>query len=72
MYGMLGTIVNTVAVLIGGALGLLFKKAIPEKLSDTVFKGLGLCTLFIGITGVHNKHFRPEKRTVPGQESRDP
>lgn len=52
MYGMLGTIVNTVAVLIGGALGLLFKKAIPEKLSDTVFKGLGLCTLFIGITGV--------------------
>ncbi|MBE6824401.1 MAG: DUF554 domain-containing protein [Ruminococcaceae bacterium] len=49
---MLGTIVNTVAVLVGGALGLLFKKAIPKRLSDTVFKGLGLCTLFIGITGV--------------------
>ena len=52
MFGMLGTIVNTVAVLVGGALGLLFKKAIPKRLSDTVFKGLGLCTLFIGITGV--------------------
>lgn len=52
MFGMLGTIVNTVAVLIGGAIGLLFKKAIPKRLSDTVFKGLGLCTLFIGITGV--------------------
>ncbi len=52
MFGMLGTVVNTVAVLIGGAIGLLLKKAIPEKLSDTVFKGLGLCTLFIGITGV--------------------
>lgn len=52
MYGMLGTIVNTVAVLIGGAIGLLFKKAIPKRLSDTVFKGLGLCTMFIGITGV--------------------
>lgn len=52
MFGMLGTIVNTVAVLIGGAIGLLFNKAIPKRLSDTVFKGLGLCTLFIGITGV--------------------
>ncbi len=52
MFGMLGTVVNTVAVLLGGAIGLLFKKAIPKRLSDTVFKGLGLCTLFIGITGV--------------------
>ncbi len=52
MFGLTGTLVNTVAVLIGGALGLLFKKAIPQRLSDTVFKGLGLCTLFIGITGV--------------------
>lgn len=52
MFGMLGTVVNTVAVLIGGAIGLLFKKAIPQRLSDTVFKGLGLCTMFIGITGV--------------------
>lgn len=52
MFGMLGTVVNTVSVLLGGAIGLLFKKAIPQGLSDTVFKGLGLCTLFIGITGV--------------------
>lgn len=55
MFGMLGTIVNTVAVLIGGAIGLLFKKAIPQRLSDTVFKGLGLCTMFIGITGIFQK-----------------
>lgn len=52
MFSMLGTIVNTVAVLVGGAIGLLFKKAIPKRLSDTVFKGLALCTMFIGITGV--------------------
>ncbi len=52
MFGMLGTIVNTVAVIIGSVIGLLFKKAIPQRLSDTVFKGLGLCTMFIGITGV--------------------
>ncbi|MBR2714925.1 MAG: DUF554 domain-containing protein [Ruminococcus sp.] len=52
MQSLTGTLVNTVAVLIGGVLGLLFKKAIPQRLSDTVFKGLGLCTMFIGITGV--------------------
>lgn len=52
MFGMLGTIVNTVAVIIGSVIGLIFKKAIPQRLSDTVFKGLGLCTMFIGITGV--------------------
>ena len=52
MFGMLGTVVNTVAVLVGSLIGLLCKKAIPQRLSDTVFKGLGLCTMFIGITGV--------------------
>ena len=52
MFGMTGTIVNTIAVLLGSLLGLLFKKAIPKRLSDTVFKGLGLCTMFIGVTGV--------------------
>lgn len=56
MFGMLGTIVNSIAVIVGGFLGLLFNKAIPQRLSDTVFKGLGLCTLFIGITGVFQEN----------------
>lgn len=49
---MLGTIVNTAAVAAGGCIGLLFKKGLPEKLADTLMKGLGLCTLYLGITGV--------------------
>lgn len=48
---MLGTIVNTVAVIIGAAIGMLLKKGLPEKLSDTMMKGLGLCTLYLGISG---------------------
>lgn len=48
---MLGTLVNTASVIIGGLLGIIFKKGIPERLSKTVFSGLGLCTLFIGISG---------------------
>lgn len=48
---MIGTIVNTIAVLIGGSVGLLLKKGLPAKLSDSIMKGLGLCTLFLGISG---------------------
>lgn len=48
---MLGTIVNTIAVVIGAAIGMLVKKGIPERLSDTMMKGIGLCTLFLGISG---------------------
>ncbi len=52
MFGLLGTVVNTAAVILGGAIGLIFHKAIPKKLSDSVFKALGLCTAFIGVTGL--------------------
>lgn len=48
---MIATIVNMVAVLIGGSVGLLLKKGLPEKLSDSIMKGLGLCTLYLGISG---------------------
>lgn len=48
---MLGTIVNTIAVIIGAGIGLMLKKGIPERLSDTLMKGIGLCTLFLGIKG---------------------
>ncbi len=48
---MLGTIVNTIAVIIGAVIGMVLKKGIPEKLADTMMKGLGLCTLFLGISG---------------------
>lgn len=48
---MLGTIVNTIAVIIGGAIGILLKRGLPEKVSDTVMKGLALSTLYIGISG---------------------
>ncbi len=48
---MLGTIVNTAAVLIGATIGMLLKKGLPETLADTLMKGLGLCTLYLGISG---------------------
>ncbi len=51
MFGLVGTIVNTIAVLAGGTIGLIFKKGIPERVGDSVFKVLGLITAFIGISG---------------------
>ena len=48
---MLGVLVNTVAVLIGSTIGLLFKKGIPQKYSDAVMTGIALCTVYIGISG---------------------
>ena len=46
---MTGTILNIIAVLIGGALGLLFGARLPERLKATVVAGLGLFTAAIGI-----------------------
>ena len=48
---MLGVFVNVATVLLGSAVGLLFKKGIPEKVSQAVMIGLGVCTLYIGISG---------------------
>lgn len=48
---MLGTIVNTAAVIVGALLGLLLKKGLPERFQDVIMKGLALCVLLIGISG---------------------
>jgi uncharacterized membrane protein YqgA involved in biofilm formation len=48
---MLGVIVNTVAVLFGGFVGLLVNKGLPQRFSGAIMTGIGLCTMFIGISG---------------------
>jgi len=48
---MIAVIVNTLTVLIGSAIGMLLKKGIPERITDTLMKGIGLCTLYIGWSG---------------------
>ena len=46
-----GVIVNTAAVLIGGLIGLLVKKGIPQRFSQAIMIGIGLCVLYIGFSG---------------------
>ena len=45
---MLGTIINTCTILIGGAFGALVRTGIGEKYKKALFEALGLCCLVLG------------------------
>lgn len=50
MFG-LGTLINVVAIIIGGIFGGLFGKLLKESHQDALCKACGVCVLFIGISG---------------------
>ncbi len=45
----LGSVINALAILVGGSVGLLLHGRLPEKMRLVVFQGLGLCVLVIGM-----------------------
>lgn len=45
-----GTILNMITVAIGSTLGLLIGNRLPAKIQESVITGLGLVTLFVGIS----------------------
>jgi len=47
---MLGTIVNVIAVIAGGSLGLLLNKKLPDRFVRIFFQVIGLFTLFLGFS----------------------
>lgn len=47
----LGTIINAAAIIAGGVLGMLLKNALPQRIQDTLLKAMGVCVLFIGLSG---------------------
>jgi len=48
---MLGTVVNTLAVIVGSLLGLLLKGKFSEKTAQAMTKAIGLCVCIMGISG---------------------
>ena len=54
---MFAVIVNTITILIGASVGLLLRKGLPGSVSDAMMKGLGLCTIFIGIQGMIEEEY---------------
>ena len=47
-----GTLVNVIAVIVGGALGCILKKGIKKSIEESLYKALGLAVLIIGLNGV--------------------
>ncbi len=48
---MIAVLINTLLVIAGSSVGLLFKKLLPEKITKAVMIAIGLCTVYIGIDG---------------------
>ena len=48
---MLGTIVNALAIVVGGLLGTFFKNKISSEYNETIMKALGLSVILIGLKG---------------------
>lgn len=46
-----GALVNAGGIILGSALGLLIGKKMPKSIGDTLMAALGLCVLYIGISG---------------------
>ncbi len=61
---MTGTLVNAVAVIIGGLIGLLVKKGIKESYAESINKALGLSILIIGLNGVISSMFTVENGKI--------
>ena len=49
---MLGVLVNALAILAGGSVGLLAKKGIPEKITNAIMTAIALCVICIGVSGM--------------------
>jgi len=47
---MLGTLINTGSVIVGSTIGLILHRRLPAKITTIVFQGIGLFTLFLGLT----------------------
>lgn len=47
----LGTIINTIAVIVGGSIGILLKNGMKEKTQQILMQACGLAVIFIGAAG---------------------
>ena len=59
-----GTILNTLAIVVGGLLGGLFGRFLGENVQDGVIKACGISTLFIGLSGTLEKMLSVENGVV--------
>ena len=53
----LGTIINTLAVVVGGLLGMCLKNGLKKNMQDILMQACGVATIFIGASGTLAKMF---------------
>ena len=51
----LGTIINVLAIVAGGVIGLLGGKCLSERYQETLLRTMGVCVLFVAMGGVMEK-----------------
>lgn len=51
----LGTVINALAILAGGALGILCRSFFQERYQDTIIKATGFSVVFLGAAGTLSK-----------------
>lgn len=51
VYWMLGTVVNAIAIIIGGLIGTFIRNGLKENYKKTLMNGVGLTVIIIGIMG---------------------
>ncbi|HEX5352238.1 MAG TPA: DUF554 domain-containing protein [Trichococcus sp.] len=49
---LLGSLVNSAAIVLGGGIGLVLKKGLSDRLANAVMNALALCVLYIGVRGM--------------------
>lgn len=54
-----GAVVNFFLVIVGGCVGMLLRKGIPERVRDTLMKGMAFCVMYIGISGLFEDNINP-------------
>ena len=60
----LGTIINTVAVIVGGLIGMALKNGLKKNVQDILMQACGVATIFIGASGTLAKMFVIEGNTI--------
>ena len=60
---MIGTIVNTATIIVGGIIGALLHRGIKEKYKEVLYAGLGLASLAIGLNATIS-HFKESEYPV--------
>ncbi len=63
----LGTIINTLAVLVGGLVGMCFRAGMPKKMQDTLMQACGVASMFIGVAGTLSKMLVVEQGAITTQ-----